>query len=94
MIIEKKEIIIEEKKVEEISHFVIEDRKHQLDSIIMKILKKTKKINFDKLKIGIFEETEKFFVPEVAFIKLRLDNLIDRNFVKRNEEDMDLIEYI
>ena len=51
-------------------------------------------INFDNLKTSIFEETEKYFLPEISFIKLRLDNLIERNFIKRNEDDINIIEYI
>ena len=42
-IVEKKEIILaEEKKETEISHFVLEDRKYQLDAIIIRVLKQNK----------------------------------------------------
>ncbi len=94
-IVEKKEMLIaEEKKEAEVSHFVLEDRKHQLDAIIIKVLKRNKTVDFEKLKNIITEEIKKFFVPETKFIKTRLENLIDRNFVKRNDEDYNCYEYI
>lgn len=94
-IVEKKEVFVaEEKKETEVSHFVLEDRKHQLDAIIIKILKRNKIVDFEKLKALAIEEIKKFFVPETKFIKTRLENLIDRNFVKRNEEDHNCYEFI
>jgi len=94
-IVEKKEILIaEEKKEIEINHFVLEDRKHQLDAIIMRTLKFNKIIEFEKLIFLINEEIKKFFVPEIKFIKLRLENLIDRNFIKRSENNSNCYEYL
>lgn len=95
LIVEKKEInTTEEKKENEVSHFVLEDRKHQLDAIIIKILKKNKIVEFENLKSLVNEEVKKFFVLETKFIKTRIENLIDRNFVKRNEDNTNCYEYI
>jgi len=68
----------------EISHFVLEDRKFQLDSIIMKILKVHKKLEFDKLKELIIKGLQNHFVPDVNMIKNRIENLVDRVLI--NEE--------
>jgi len=94
-IIEKKEITVaEEKKEDEVSHFVLEDRKHLLDAIIIKILKRDKIVEFEKLKSLLIEDVKKFFVPEIKFIKTRLENLMDRNFVKRSDDDPNCYEFI
>ena len=94
-IVEKKEIFRQEdKKENEINQFVIEDRKFQLDALIIRILKNNKFLEFDKMKTLINEEIKTYFVPETKFIKLRLDNLIDRNFIKRSEENPIIYEYL
>jgi len=94
-IVEKKEVTVaEEKKEDEVSHFVLEDRKHLLDAIIIKMLKRDKIVEFEKLKSLLIEDVKKFFVPEIKFIKTRLENLMDRNFVKRSDDDPNCYEFI
>ncbi len=95
LIIEKKEMrSSKNKKFDEINHFVLEDRKYQLDSLIMKFLKHNKVLEFEKLRNLLNLELKKYFIPETKFIKIRLENLIDRNFIKRNENNLNCYEYI
>ena len=76
-----------EKKAEEnpkeISHFVLEDRKYQIDAAIMHLLKnyKGENMNFDKLKKMICDYVKNFFVPEENTIKSRINNLLERNLI-------------
>jgi cullin 3 len=76
-----------EKKTEEnqkeISHFVLEDRKYQIDAAIMHLLKnyKGENMNFDKLKKMICDYVKNFFVPEENIIKSRINNLLERNLI-------------
>jgi hypothetical protein len=76
-----------EKKAEEsqkeISHFVLEDRKYQIDAAIMHLLKNYKgaNMNFDKLKKMICDYVKNFFVPEENIIKSRINNLLERNLI-------------
>ena len=78
-----------EKKTEEnqkeISHFVLEDRKYQIDAAIMHLLKnyKGENMNFDKLKKMICDYVKNFFVPEENIIKSRINNLLERNLIMK-----------
>ena len=67
----------------EISHFVLEDRKYQIDASIMHLLKnyKGENMNFSKLKQLVSNDLKKFFVPEENIIKSRINNLIERNLI-------------
>jgi len=78
---------------EEISHFVIEDRKYQLDSIIMKILKQNKKLEFELLKQLIFKGVQSYFVPDVNMIKNRIENLIDRVLIVEESKNPSIYCY-
>ena len=78
------------KKVEEspkeISHFVLEDRKYQIDAAIMHLLKnyKGEKMNFEKLKKLVGDFVKNFFVPEENIIKSRINNLLERNLIVKS----------
>ena len=62
-----------EESPKEISHFVLEDRKYQIDAAIMHLLKnyKGEKMNFEKLKKLVGDFVKNFFVPEENIIKSR-----------------------
>lgn len=90
---EKRQGIIQEAN-KEVSHLVIEDRKHQIDAAIISQLKQMKKIKFDDLKNSIMNRVNSYFTPEIAFIKERLDNLIDRNYIEREESNQNIYVYI
>ena len=75
-----------EENAKEISHFVLEDRKYQIDAAIMHLLKnyKGEKMNFDKLKQLVCDYVKNFFVPEENIIKSRINNLLERNLITKS----------
>ena len=89
----KSETKVKRSMSEEISHFVLEDRKFQIESIIMKILKTHKKLEFEILKDLIFKGVQNFFVPEISMIKNRLDSLVDRLLVNEEAKNPSVYSY-
>ena len=83
----------EELHSKEISHFVLEDRKYQVDAAIMHILKniKNEKINFDKLKALLVDFLKNFFVPEENIINSRIKNLLERNLIVKSKENNEIL---
>ncbi len=81
------------KKDNEVSHFILDDRKHQIDALIMKTLKNNKRMNFDNLKNIVIKSTSNYFCPEVSLIKNRLDNLIEREYIQRDSSQHDVFIY-
>ena len=83
----------EELHSKEISHFVLEDRKYQVDAAIMHILKniKNEKINFEKLKTLLIDFLKNFFVPEDNLINSRIKNLLERNLIVKNTENNEIL---
>lgn len=84
----------EDKKEKEVSHFILEDRKYQIDASLIHVLKKYKKLSFDELKNKVTLEVKNYFIPEVTLLKQRLENLIDRNFIERDEKNPEIYIYI
>lgn len=82
------------KENNEISHFVVEDRKYQLDANLMHLMKKHKQMNFNELKDNVIKAVSAYFIPEISIIKARLDYLVDMNFLEKNKDNKDVYIYI
>ena len=80
----------------EISHFILEDRKYQIDATIMHVLKKhrDKEIDFNFLKENLVNYLKNFFVPEENIIKTRINNLLERNLIVKSTSKEDCYSYV
>ncbi|KAI0665335.1 hypothetical protein C8Q78DRAFT_1065044 [Trametes maxima] len=59
------------------------DRKHALDATIVR-----------QLKTATIEAVRKHFVPEVGMIKQRIQGLVEQEYLRRDEEDMNRYIYV
>ena len=67
------------------------DRSAIIDSTIVRILKSRKIIKHNELISDVLSQT-KTFVPEISFIKNRIENLIEREYIER--DDITTYKYI
>lgn len=72
---------------------IIEDRKYRIDAFIMKIIKAVKLIDFNSLTLQIISKISNSFIPDTSLLKTRLENLIERNLIIRDEENNDMFKY-
>ena len=49
---------------------------------------------FEQIKSEVIVAVEKRFLPEVKHIKLRVDYLVESEYLKRDEEVKDLFVYL
>jgi cullin 1 len=78
----------------EIDHFMLEDRKYQIDAYIIHELKKNKIMTFESIKENLFKNLKNYFNPELKIIKERLENLINRNLIERDKNDNNIFSYL
>ena len=71
-----------------------DDRKHMVDSAIVRIMKTRKSLDHNMLIAEIIKFTAERFSPSLSTIKGRIDNLIEREFIKRNGENSTFYEYV
>lgn len=71
---------------------VIEDRKMQIEAGIVRIMKMRKKLNHTDLMSELTEQLN-FPIRQVDF-KKRLEDLLDQEYIKRNDEDKNVYEYL
>lgn len=73
---------------------VEDDRRYTIEASIIKVMKARRKIEY----VNLVSETSRIlslkFNPEPAQIKLRIESLIERGYIERDEVDKRIFKYI
>ena len=72
---------------------VVQERKHVLDSVIVRIMKSRKTLRHQELITEAMRQVT-HFKPQPPMIKGQIESLIQREFLKRDEEDRNIYIYI
>ena len=73
---------------------VEEDRKHLMEAALIRVMKSRRTIDHNNLVAEIVGSMSNRFVPSIEAIKGRIDNLIDREFIRRDETDPKVYHYV
>ena len=73
---------------------VEDDRRYTIEASIIKVMKARRKIEY----VNLVSETSRLlslkFNPEPAQIKIRIESLIERGYIERDENDKRIFKYI
>jgi len=72
---------------------VDEDRRHEIEAAIVRIMKTRKQLNHNQLVIEVTEQLKSRFSPTPAIIKKRIEALIEREYLSRDSKDRKLYNY-
>lgn len=64
-----------------------EDRKHEIEAAIVRIMKSRKKLCFANIVAEVTEQLKSRFIPDPQSIKKRIDGLIDREYLSKTPDD-------
>lgn len=85
------------KKVQEFSEkdeeAIKNERKHIIDSVIVRIAKARRVIKHNELIAEVIKQVD-LFKPQPSLIKLEIESLIQRDFLARDENDRSTYNYI
>ncbi|CAG7825226.1 unnamed protein product [Allacma fusca] len=73
---------------------VDEDRKHEIEAAIVRIMKARKKLPHSSLVAEVTEQLKSRFLPHPVVIKKRIEGLIEREYLARTNEDRKVYTYI
>lgn len=73
---------------------VEEDRRHQVEASIVRVMKARKKITHNDLVAEITRQLSFRFTPSPPFIKKRIESLIEREYLQRDTEDARSYKYL
>ncbi|KAG6330007.1 hypothetical protein ID866_9082 [Astraeus odoratus] len=70
------------------------DRKHYVDAAIVRIMKAKKELSYEQLKTQTIDAVKSHFVPEVVVIKQRIAGLVEQEYLRRDDDDMNKYVYV
>lgn len=73
---------------------VDEDRKHEIEAAIVRIMKARKKLQHNVLVTEVTEQLKARFLPSPVVIKKRIEGLIERDYLARTPEDRLVVFFI
>ncbi|XP_063228534.1 cullin-3 [Bacillus rossius redtenbacheri] len=73
---------------------VDEDRKHEIEAAIVRIMKARKRMPHNVLVVEVTEQLKSRFSPSPVIIKKRIEGLIEREYLARTPEDRKVYTYV
>jgi len=73
---------------------VEEDRKHEIEAALVRIMKARKKLTHNTLIMEVTEQLKARFMPSPVLIKKRIECLIEREYLARTPEDRNTYNYV
>lgn len=73
---------------------VDEDRKHEIEAAIVRIMKSRKKLSHNLLVTDVTTQLRSRFLPSPVIIKKRIEGLIEREYLARTPEDRKVYVYL
>lgn len=73
---------------------VDEDRKHEIEAAIVRIMKSRRRMAHNILVTEVTEQLKSRFLPSPVIIKKRIEGLIEREYLARTPEDRKVYTYV
>lgn len=73
---------------------VDDDRKHQIEAAIVRIMKARKLLDHNVLILEVINQLKSRFSPTPSAIKARIESLIEREFLERSAENRRVYRYL
>lgn len=80
--------------IQEIDVNITEGRKHEVNAAVVRIMKSRRSIGHTDLVGEIIKQLSSRFVPATVLIKRQVEELIEKEYMKRDEEDRGVYHYV
>jgi len=78
----------------EVPASVLEARKNRVEAAIVRVMKARKTLNHNQLVAEVLKQLSTRFAVEPAFIKKRVEHLIDKEYLERDKDDRKVYHYL
>jgi len=82
------------KDMEQVQESVVQERSFVMDAAIVRIMKTRKELDHHLLVAEVIQSCAKMFDPDPAQIKIRIHHLMDREYLKRDENNRNVYVYL
>lgn len=86
--------VAEGAKASAIPETVEEDRRHAIEAAVVRVMKARKTLDHQNLVVEVTKQLSSRFRPSPQAIKKRIESLIEREYLERNEEDRRVYHYL
>lgn len=86
--------VVKQKEVADGYQAVEEDRRHQVDAAIVRIMKSRKTLKHQLLIAETLEQCNRLFKPTPMLVKKCIESLISRDYLERDAEDSSTYNYL
>eukprot|EP01112_Ceratiomyxa_fruticulosa_P003545 TRINITY_DN1386_c0_g1_i3.p1 TRINITY_DN1386_c0_g1~~TRINITY_DN1386_c0_g1_i3.p1 ORF type:complete len:747 (+),score=118.94 TRINITY_DN1386_c0_g1_i3:321-2561(+) len=73
---------------------VDEDRKHQIEAAVVRIMKARKTLDHQNLVVEVTNQLSSRFMPHPMVVKKRIESLIEREYLERSKTDRKVYHYL
>jgi len=73
---------------------VMKQREFEIEAAMVRVMKARNRLDWNQLQVEVINILKSRFVPDARMLKKRLESLIDRKFMDRDENDPKIILYI
>ncbi|KAM5585593.1 hypothetical protein ABKV19_004801 [Rosa sericea] len=73
---------------------VDKDRRYAIDAAIVRIMKSRKILGHQELVMESVEQLQRMFKPDITAIKKRIEDLVTREYLERDEENPTIFKYL
>jgi len=73
---------------------VDEDRKHQIEAAIVRIMKSRRTMEHSNLISEVTKQLSSRFLPNPVIVKKRIESLIERDYLERSKIDRKIYQYL
>eukprot|EP00871_Galdieria_phlegrea_P003715 jgi/Galph1/4344/GphlegSOOS_G3022.1 len=73
---------------------VDEDRRHAIEAAIVRIMKSRKSLDHQRLIVEVSQQLMQLFQPDPKIIKARIEDLITREYLERDEQNPFVYKYV
>jgi len=73
---------------------VIKQREYEIEAAMVRVMKARNRLEWNQVQVEVINILKNRFIPDTRMLKKRLESLIDRKFMERDESDPKIIVYI
>lgn len=84
----------QEKEANDDHELVMKQREFEVEAATVRVMKARNRLDWNQLQIEVINILKNRFTPDSKMLKKRLESLIDRKFMERDENDPKIIIYI
>jgi len=84
----------QQKEADQDHELVMKQREFEIEAAMVRVMKARNRLEWNQVQVEVINILKNRFTPDTKILKKRLESLIERKFMERDENDPKVIVYI